>query len=79
MVSPRSNTEWIIRRSPDSITSLASARSTSSRSSASVANGPSVKPLPGVSALPIMINRRGKGPSTVVTATSGPAKEQATR
>ena len=79
MVSPRSKTEWIICRSPDSITSLASARSTSSRSSASVANGPSVKPLPGVSALPIRISSRGNGPSTVVTATSGPASAQATR
>ena len=78
MVSPRSKTEWIIRRSPDSITSVATARSTSSRSSASVANGPSLKPLPGVSALPIRISSRGNGPSTVVTATSGPAKAQAT-
>ena len=79
MVLPRSKTEWIIFRSPDSITSLASARSTSSRSSASVANGPSVNPLPGVKALPIMINSRGNGPSTVVIATIGPAKAQATR
>ena len=47
MVSPSSNTEWIICRSPDSMTRPASARSTSSRSSASVANGPSRKPLPG--------------------------------
>ena len=66
-------------RSPDSITSLASARSTSSRSSASVAKGPSVKPLPGVSAFPIMMSSRGNGPSTVVIATIGPAAAQATR
>ena len=78
MVLPRSNTEWIIRRSPDSITSLASARSTSSRSSASVANGPSTNPFPGVTALPIRISSRGKGPSTVVIATSGPAAAHAT-
>ena len=41
MVSPSSNTEWIICRSSSSMTSLASARSTSSRSSACEANGPS--------------------------------------
>ena len=52
-VSPSSKTEWIIRLSSDSITRLASARSTSSRSSASEANGPSRKPRPGVSALPM--------------------------
>ena len=79
MVSPRSKTEWIICRSPDWISSLFSARSTSSRSSASVANGPSSKPLPGVRALPTKINNRGNGPSTVVSSTSGPATAQATR
>ena len=76
MVSPSSKTEWIICRSPDSMTLLASARSTSSRSSASEANGPSLKPRPGVSALPIRISSRGSGPSTVVNAISGPADEQ---
>ena len=40
-VSPSSNTEWIIWRSPASMSSLSSAMSTSSRSSASEANGPS--------------------------------------
>ena len=55
-VSPSSKTEWIICRSPDSMTLLASARSTSSRSSASDANGPSLKPRPGVIALPTRIS-----------------------
>ena len=59
MVSPSSKTEWIIRRSPDSMTADASARSTSSRSSVSVENGPSLKPLPGVIALPSRISSAG--------------------
>ncbi len=71
MVSPSSKTEWIIFRSPDSITADASARSTSSRSSVSVENGPSRKPRPGVIALPIRISSRGSGPRTVVTTVSG--------
>ena len=62
MVSPNSKTEWIILRSPDSITAEASARSTSSRSSVSVENGPSRKPRPGVIALPSRISSRGIGP-----------------
>ena len=73
MVLPRSKTEWIIRRSPESITELVSARSTSSRSSASVENGPSTNPLPGVTAFPIMISSLGRGPSTVVSRPRGPA------
>ena len=40
-VSPSSNTEWIIFDSPASMSSCFSAMSTRSRSSASVANGPS--------------------------------------
>ena len=78
-VSPSSKTEWIICRSPDSMTLLASARSTSSRSSASEANGPSLKPRPGVIALPTRISSRGSGPSTFVAAMSGPAESSATR
>ena len=50
-VSPSSKTEWIISRSPASMSSLCSAMSTSSRSSASEANGPSRKPGPGVSSV----------------------------
>ena len=47
-VSPSSKTEWIISRSPGSITPRCSARSTSSRSSVSVANGPVAgSPCPG--------------------------------
>ncbi len=41
MVSPSSKTECTIRRSSSSMTSFFSARSTSARSSASEANGPS--------------------------------------
>ena len=47
IVSPSSKTEWIMSRSSCSTTPRCSARSTSSRSSTSVANGPSRKPLPG--------------------------------
>ena len=66
IVSPSSKTEWIIARSPDSMTWLASARSTSSRSSASEENGPSLKPRPGVMMLPRTISSCGSGPSTRV-------------
>ena len=78
-VSPSSKTEWIIWRSPDSMTLLASARSTSSRSSASDANGPSLKPRPGVIALPTRMSTLGSGPSTLVNAISGPAASSAMR
>ena len=40
-VSPSSKTEWIISRSPASMTELSPARSTRSRSSDSLWNGPS--------------------------------------
>ena len=66
-------------RSPASITDDASARSTSSRSSVSVLNGPSRKPRPGVIALPTRISSRGIGPSTRVTRSSGTAESSATR
>ena len=62
IVSPSSKTEWIIARSRSSISWFSSARSTSSRSSASEANGPSRKPLPGVTALPTRISSCGNGP-----------------
>ena len=68
MVSPSSKTEWIMRRSPASMRSDASAMSTISRSSASEVNGPSVNPRPGVIALPMMIRICGMGPITVVRA-----------
>src|SRR3954447_548147 len=79
MVSPSSKTEWIISRSPDSMTWLASARSTSSRSSASDENGPSLNPRPGVRMLPTTINSCGSGPSTLVKKTTRPELSRATR
>ena len=60
------------------MTADASARSTSSRSSVSVENGPSLKPRPGVIALPSMMRRAGIGPRIVVTSASGPAERSAT-
>ena len=61
MVSPSAKTEWIIWRSPCSTTPRCSARSTSSRSSTWVANGPSGKPRPGVTALPMRISSDASG------------------
>ena len=61
-VSPSWKTECTIRRSSSSISDSFSARSTSARSSASEANGPLRKPLPGVSALPRRISSCGIGP-----------------
>ena len=78
-MSPNSKTEWIILRSPDSMTADASARSTSSRSSVSVENGPSRNPRPGVIALPSRISSRGIGPRIEVTDEIGPAVARATR
>ncbi|CAM5254699.1 hypothetical protein SANTM175S_01934 [Streptomyces antimycoticus] len=63
-VSPSSKTEWTMRRSSSSISDSCSARSTRARSSASEANGPLRKPLPGVSALPRRISSGGMGPMT---------------
>src|SRR5256886_6935618 len=64
IVSPSEKTEWIISRSPCSTTPRCSARSTSSRSSTVVENGPSRNPLPGVTALPTRISRLASGPRT---------------
>ena len=64
MVSPSSKTECTIRRSSSSISDSDSARSTAARSSASLANGPRLKPFPGVSALPSRISSPGTGPIT---------------
>ena len=63
-VSPSSKTEWIISRSCASITELSPARSTRSRSSDSLWNGPSRYPRPGVTALPSATSTRASGPST---------------
>ena len=73
-MSPSSKTEWIILLSSDSIRLEASARSTISRSSASDENGPSENPLPGVSALPTRISRRGTGPRTRPRPRTAPAE-----
>ena len=62
-VSPSSKTEWIISRSPASMRALSRATSTRSRSSLSLSNGPSRKPLPGVTALVRAMSRRENGPS----------------
>ena len=73
MVSPSSNTEWIIWRSPDSTTPRSSAMSTSSRSSTSEENGPSRKPRPGVIMLPTRISSVATGPSTRPSSRTTPA------
>ncbi|KIX78662.1 hypothetical protein SF12_07935 [Streptomyces sp. MBRL 601] len=61
-VSPSSKTECTMRRSSSSMSCSFSARSTSARSSASLANGPCRNPLPGVRALPSRISSLGIGP-----------------
>ncbi len=77
IVSPSSKTECTIRRSSSSMTiDSSTARSTRSRSSASDANGPSRKPLPGVTALPMRIRIFGSGPRI---AASGGSTAAATR
>ena len=78
-VSPSSKTEWIISRSPASISAVSPARSTRSRSSASDSNGPSRKPRPGVTALPSATSSRASGPSTRRSQTSTGAATSATR
>jgi hypothetical protein len=78
-VSFRSKTDWIMRDSSDSMSELAAARSTSSRTSTSDANGPSRNPLPGVSALPSTISSRGSGPSSLVAPMTGRADASAIR
>ena len=78
-VSPRSNTEWIIFRSSSSIKSSAPARSTISRSSAAVSNGPSRKPLPGVKALPMTMSSVVIGPRIVARNRVGRAAIKAMR
>ena len=52
MVSPSSKTEWIISRSPASMRAASLGQVDQLAQLASVANGPSRKPLPGVTALP---------------------------
>ncbi len=79
IVSPSSKTEWIISRSPASMRAESRARSTRSRSSPSVSNGPSRKPFPGVTALVRAMSRRENGPRTRRTHTAVGAAASATR
>jgi hypothetical protein len=78
MVSPRSNTDWIMARSPSSTSPPRSAMSTISRSSTSDENGPSRKPRPGVIALPTRISSVASGPSRRASIRSGGATPSAT-
>ena len=78
-VSPSSKTEWIISRSPASMSAESRAMSTRSRSSLSLSNGPSRKPFPGVTALVRAMSRRLNGPSTRRSHTVVGAAASATR
>ena len=78
MVSPSSNTDWIICRSPCSTTPRSSAMSTSSRSSTSEENGPSRNPRPGVIALPNRVSSEASGPNTRPSTRTAPAPASAT-
>src|SRR5215470_12773813 len=70
IVSPSSNTEWIIARSPGSMTLRSSRRSTRPRSSSSDSPEPSRPLRPGVSALAVATSSRGSGPSARTTGAS---------
>ena len=78
IVSPSSNTDWIICRSPCSTTPRSSAMSTSSRSSTSDENGPSRKPRPGVIALPNRVSSEASGLKTRPSTRTAPAPASAT-
>src|SRR5215813_13492822 len=70
IVSPSSNTEWIMARSSGSITRRSSSRSTRPRSSSSDSPEPSRPLRPGVSTLAVATSSRGSGPSARTTGTS---------
>src|SRR5215471_12091434 len=70
IVSPRSKTEWIIARSPGSMTRRSSSRSTRPRSSSSDSPEPSRPLRPGVSTLAAATSSRGSGPSARTTGAS---------
>jgi hypothetical protein len=72
-VSPSSKTDWIIRRSSAATTPRCWARSTTSRSSISDANGPLRRPRPGVSALARTTSNRLSGISSQEISRSGRA------
>ena len=74
IVSPNSNTEWIISRSPGSMTRRSPSRSTSPRRSSSDSAGPSLAPRPGVSALPAASSSRGSGPSAWTVGNEHPRR-----
>src|SRR5215470_3381245 len=63
IVSPSSNTEWIIARSSGSMTLRSPSRSTRPRSSSSDSPEPSRPLRPGVSTLAVATSSRGSGPS----------------
>src|SRR5215475_2076111 len=77
IVSPSSNTEWIIARSSGSMTLRSSSRSTRPRSSSADSAGPSRPIRPGVSTLAVATSSRGSGPSArtrgASTAAAAPA------
>ena len=72
-VSPSSKTDSIILRSSAATTPRCWARSTTSRSSISDANGPLRNPRPGVSALPTTTNNRLIGINSHEISRSGTA------
>src|SRR5215831_19470448 len=70
IVSPSSNTEWIIARSSGSMTLRSSSRSTRPRSSSSDSPDPSRPLRPGVSTLAVATSSRGSGPRARTTGAS---------
>src|SRR5215471_3785057 len=70
IVSPSSNTEWIMARSSGSMTRRSSSKSTRPRSSSSDSPDPSRPLRPGVSTLAVATSRRGSGPSARTTGAS---------
>ena len=78
-VSPSSKTEWIISRSPASMSAESRAMSTRSRSSLSLSNGPSRNPFPGVTAFVSAMRSRLNGPRTRRSHTVAGAAASATR
>ena len=76
IVSPSSNTEWIMARAPGSMTWRRSSRSTRPRSSSSEPAA-SRAARPGVSRLPSASSSRGIGPSSRTTGYSTSATASA--
>ena len=78
-VSPSSKTEWIIFRSPGSMTRRRSRRSTRPRTSASDASWLSLALLAGVMRLAIAVDSQDSGPSSRDSGCSTAAAASATR